>query len=33
MKKTKEEVPVIKEPKKIKMILRESIIYTTVVKG
>jgi hypothetical protein len=33
MEKTKEEVPVVKEPKKIKMMLRECKIYTYVVKG
>lgn len=33
MEKIKKEVPVLKEPKKIKMILRECKIYTTVVKG
>jgi hypothetical protein len=33
MEKDKEEVPILKVPKKIKMTLRESIIYTIVVQG
>jgi hypothetical protein len=33
MEKTKEEVPILKVPKKIKMTLRECIIRTIVVQG
>jgi|694.fasta_scaffold08700_21 hypothetical protein len=33
MEKTKEKVPILKEPKKIQIKLRESIIHTTVVQG
>jgi hypothetical protein len=33
MEKAKKEVPIQKVPKKIKMTLRECVIYTTVVQG
>jgi hypothetical protein len=33
MEKAKEEVPILKVPKKIQIKLRESIIHTTVVQG